>query len=64
MDWRKIKFGTFGDLPDKGSINSVYDVLNKNFFKDTIIAVHCTRGVTRTGYAIIHFLCKRLNWKL
>mmetsp|Transcript_29876 Transcript_29876/g.27356 ORF Transcript_29876/g.27356 Transcript_29876/m.27356 type:complete len:212 (+) Transcript_29876:227-862(+) len=64
VEYRKIKFGTFDDLPDKSSINKAYDVLNKNFFKNTIIAVHCTRGVSRTGYAIIYFLCHRMKWKL
>jgi len=60
VEYRKIKIN-YGEIPDKSVLNKVYDVLNKNFFKDHLIAVHCTHGINRSGYAICDFLCKRFK---
>jgi len=64
VEYKKIKYGKHGELPDKKSINAAYDAINKAYFKDHIIAVHCTHGINRSGYAIVHFLCQRLKWKV
>lgn len=61
-EYFKIKI-EYGNVPTKKMCNRVYDILNKNLFKNHIVAVHCTYGVSRTGYLVCDFLCKRLEMK-
>lgn len=60
IDYRKVKF-RYDEVSNKATLNKVYDVLNKNLFKDHIVIIHCTRGINRTGHALCYFLCKRLE---
>nr|BAJ98875.1 predicted protein [Hordeum vulgare subsp. vulgare] len=60
IEYRKIKLN-HKEVANKATLNKVYDILNKNLFKDNLVIVHCTRGINRTGHAICYFLCKRLE---
>lgn len=52
------------ELPTRKELNRIYDILNKNISKKQYILIHCTHGVSRTGYVIIYFLCKRFEMSL
>jgi atypical dual specificity phosphatase len=61
-EYFKIKI-EHGQIPNKKTCNRVFDILNKNLYKDHIVAIHCTYGINRTGYLVCDFLCKKLKMK-
>ena len=60
IEYKKIKV-RFNEIPHKSEMNKIYDLINKNIYKDHLIVIHCTYGVNRTGYAICYFLCKKFQ---
>jgi len=62
IDYRVVKVGD-EEVLAKGALNKVYDVFNKNMFKDNIVLIHGTRGINKTGHAVCYYLCKRLELK-
>jgi len=63
IEYRKVKL-KFGEIPSKNDMNKVYDVLNKNAFKEHYVIIHCTHGNSRTGYTVAYYLCKRFQLKV
>ena len=67
MKARHVKIKTQGHVvPDQNVIKRFFDEVDKalDLDEDTIIGVHCTHGINRTGYLICRYLIEKLNWDL
>ncbi|XP_002736003.1 uncharacterized protein LOC100375325 [Saccoglossus kowalevskii] len=62
------KIYTLGHVvPDYGKIQSfkrtIDQFVEENKCNDTLVGVHCTHGVNRTGYMVCRYLIDSLKWK-
>ena len=65
MKARHVKIKTQGHVvPDQNVIKLFFDEVDKalDLDEDTLIGVHCTHGINRTGYLICRYLIEKLNW--